>query len=154
MSDAVVAIIAIPVSILAAMLLVAIGLLVTAKPSPQLVRRHTGPHNYWSVQPEQIDHVEGVLHAEYKPRRYANRDDDDTTDVIYTPDMEGWETTGRRGLDSPVRHQQVPTHWVPPIGNLRIAILETMTAEYLFVKKPKDSLQPQMVRPYMTTNLV
>lgn len=151
MSDAVAFVVAIPTSILVALILVGIGLLVTAKPNPQLVRRHSGPDTYWSIQPEQISHAEGVLTAEYKPRRYA---DDDDIVVLDTDDMEGWETTGRRGLDSPVRHQPVPDHWMPPIGDMRILLLQTPTAEYLWARKPKDQLQTRMVRPYMNAHVV
>jgi hypothetical protein len=48
--------------------------------------------------------------------------------------------TGRRAIDSPVRHTPVAPHWAPPIGDIRIAILDTPTAEYLFVRKSKDQL--------------
>jgi hypothetical protein len=145
-------VIAIPASILVAIILVAIGLAVTRVPRPQIIRRHSGADTYWSVQPEQLNRVEGVLTAEHRPRHYA--DDSDDTMVLHTEDMEAWETVGRRAVDSPVRHVPVPPHWAPPIGDLRIAILETMTAEYLFVRQPKDQLTPRMVRPYMTADLV
>lgn len=159
MSDATAFIIAVPISFLVALLLVGIGLSVSRKQSPQLIRRHSGPDTYWQLRPEQLSHSEGVLTAEHRPKHRRTVDDEifDTSEddtIILDGTIETWESYGRRGLDSPVRHEPVPSHWVPPIGELRIAILETMTAEYLFVRQPKDQLQPRMVRPYMTANVV
>lgn len=159
MSDAAASIIAIPVSILAALLLFGIGLAVTRVQQPQLVRRHSGSDTYWSIQPEQIDHSEGVLTAEHRPRH--SRVLDTVYDAIEGQDacivdgtIETWESFGRRGLDSPVRHQKVDDDWMPPLGNIRIALLRTPTAEYLFARKPKDQLQPRLVRGYMVSDLV
>jgi len=45
--------------------------------------------------------------------------------------------TGRRAIDSPARHLPVPHDWTPPIGQIRIALLETPTAEYLIARRPK-----------------
>jgi len=156
MSDTIAMVVAIPTSLLAALVLVGIGLLITGKPSPQLVRRHSGPDTYWSIQPEQISHSEGVLTAEYKPRRYRddNTVDEDDSTIILDGTIETWESYGRRGADSPVRHLPVPSDWMPPLGNVRIAILETPTAEYLFARKPKDQLTTRIVRGYMTNGLV
>lgn len=159
MSNAIAMIVAIPASILAALVLVGIGLLITSKPSPQLIRKHTGPDTYWSTTPEQLGRIEGVLTAEHRPRH--NRIIDDVYDIIDTEEtvilngtLETWESVGRRAADSPVRHAPVPATWMPPIGEMRIAALSTATAEYLFVRKPKDQLQPRLVRSYMTSDLV
>ena len=154
-------VIAIPAAFFCAALLVAIGLWITRVPRSQIIRRHIGPDTYWSVQPEQLTRSEGVLHAEYIGPRHARPVDDEDTVVIETGlDLEAYECVGRRGADSPVRHQLVPQDWMPPVGDIRVALLTTPTAEYLFARKPKDQLsieaqvQPRMVRGYMTSNLV
>jgi hypothetical protein len=58
-----------------------------------------------------------------------------TTEFLATP-----VSVGRHAISSPVRHVMVPPNWAPPIGNIRITLLETPTAEYLFARKPKDQL--------------
>lgn len=45
---------------------------------------------------------------------------------------------GTHGHSSPVRNAHVASDWRPPIGNVRIALLETATAEYILARKPKD----------------
>lgn len=146
-------VIAIPATIACALLLVGIGLAVSRRQSPELVRRHSGADTYWSILPEKLDSSVGVLHPVRGPRHAAPVDDEDTI-VLDIDGMETWESVGRRAEDSPVRHTQVPQDWRPPIGSLRIAILETPTAEYLFARKPKDQLVPRVVRPYMTGAVV
>lgn len=141
----------IPASILCALILVGIGLAITRKQSPQLVRRHSGADTYWSIQPEQLDRPEGVLTVEHAPRHYA---DDDDTIILNISEMEAWESVGRRAVDSPVRHAPVDALWMPPISDIRIALLTTPTAEYLFARKPHDQLSPRIVRPYMLTSVV
>lgn len=145
-------VIAIPATIACALLLVGIGLAVSRRQSPELVRRHSGADTYWSIQPEQIVRPEGVLTREHQPLHAASVDDEDTVDL--TADLESYVSVGRRAVDSPVRHQEVAPNWVPPVGDLRIAILETATAEYLFVKQPKDQLRPRLVRSYVHTGAV
>lgn len=150
--------ITIPASLLCALLLVGIGLAVTRTQSPQLIRKHAGADTYWSVQPERIDHVEGVLTTEHQPKHSRIIDDVNDAignDTVVLPGMmEMWESVGRRAVDSPVRHQRVHDYWMPPIGDIRITLLQTPTAEYLFARKSKDQLQPRMVRPYMLTRAV
>lgn len=141
-----------PASALCGLLLLGIGLAVSRPEAAQTIRKHTGAQTYWSIQPEQLSRPEGVLTAEHRPRHGVSIDEDDTVD--FSADLESYVSVGRRAVDSPVRHQEVPSHWVPPVGDVRIAILETATAEYLFVKKAKDQLAPRMVRPYMTADLV
>lgn len=152
MSNALATVVAIPAAVLCALLLVAIGLLITARPRPQLVRRHSGPDTYWQLSEMPVDRAEGVLHREHRPRHAISIDDEDTQ--IIGDDLESYESFGRRSADSPVRYAIVPSDWCPPIGDIRIAILETPTAEYLFARKPKDQLTPRIVRGYMTAGLV
>lgn len=64
-----------------------------------------------------------------------------TTEVLATP-----VTIGRRAIGSPVRHMPVSCDWVPPVGHVRIAILDTPTGEYLFVRRPKDQLNTRRTR--------
>lgn len=146
-------VIAIPATIVCALILVGIGLAVSRKQSSELVRRHSGADTYWTVLPEKLESSVGVLTPDRGPRHAAPANDEDTV-VLDIEGMEMWESVGRRAVDSPVRHTQVPQDWRPPIGSLRIAILETATAEYLFVKQPKDQLRPRSVRPYMLTGVV
>lgn len=141
-----------PASMLCGLMLLGIGLAVSRTEATQSIRRHTGAQTYWSIQPEQIVRPEGVLTREHRPLHAASIDDDDTVDL--TADLESYVSVGRRAVDSPVRHQEVSPNWVPPVGDPRIAILETATAEYLFVKQPKDQLRPRLVRPYMLTSAV
>lgn len=152
-------VVAIPAIVLCAIVLVGIGLAVTRIPRPQIIRRHSGTDTYWSVQPEQLTRAEGVLTVEHRPKHSRIIDDvydaignDDT--IILDGTIETWESYGRRSADSPVRHQPVPSDWMPPVGNVLIKILSTPTAEYLFARKPKDQLQPRLVRPYMMADLV
>lgn len=143
-------ILGIPASIFCGIMLVAIGLSVTRPENGQLVRRHSARDRYWSVLPEICERSEGVLHPS-QPRHLDATDD--TTDVV-GPEMEHWPTVGRRAIDSPVRHMPVPQDWRPYVGDLRIALLETCTAQYLFVRQPKDQLdttRTQFVRAYAYT---
>jgi hypothetical protein len=56
---------------------------------------------------------------------------------------------GRHGMESPVRNEPVQPEWAPPVGGIRIALLDTPTAEYLFARKPKDQLNvARFVRSY------
>ena len=151
-------VIAIPAIFLVAVILIAIGLFVTRTDRPQVFRRHSGRDTYWSVQPEELERSEGVLTAEHQPKHSRIIDDvydaigDDT--VILDGTIETWESVGRRAVDSPVRHVPVPPSWMPPIGDIRITLLQTPTAEYLWARKPHDQLTPRVVRPYMLTGVV
>lgn len=91
--------------------------------------------------PEYVEKEPTILHvAQHLPAPVS--DDGDLTFELTVDlyDMESYPQMGRRGVASIVRQQRVTDDWYPPIASVRIALLETMTAEYLFVRKPKDQL--------------
>ena len=143
-------ILGIPSAIFCGAMLVAIGLSVTRPENPRDIRRHTGVHVYWRLQPELLERSEGVLHTGYHvPRHNADLLEDPITVMHY--DLESARQVGRRGAESPARNMPVSHDWRPCSGELRIALLETRTAEYLFARKPKDQLdtaRTQFVRSY------
>jgi hypothetical protein len=58
-------------------------------------------------------------------------------------------SVGRHARESLVKVMPVDSEWAPPIGDVRIALLETPTAEYLFARRPKDQLDTsRLVRAY------
>lgn len=139
---------AIPAVAICAILLVGIGLLVTRAERAQLIPEHSTVDRYWYRQRPVGEGPTEALRA-HRPRHL---DAEDITPSATGPEMEQWPTVGRRSVTSPVRHLPVSDDWTPVMGALRIALLETHTAEYLFVRKPHDQLNtttPRFIRSYM-----
>lgn len=110
------------VIILFGMILILISLIFTPD-RMEYIPPHTSQHTA-IIDPDNEDTV--IVHrAEY----------------LVFEDFHQYPQMGRRGLESAVRNMRVPTSWRPPVGNVRIALLETQTAEYLFARKPKDQLR-------------
>lgn len=139
---------AIPAIAICVILLVGIGLLVTSVEQAQFLPEHSPGNRYWY---RQLPVGEGPTEA-LRAHRPRHLDPDDITDTVIGPEMDQWPSTGRRGVTSPVRHIPVTNDWKPVMGAVRIALLETHTAEYMFVKKPKDQLNvARFVRSYVFT---
>jgi hypothetical protein len=78
------------------------------------------------------------------PRHAADEMHDPTH--VMGADIEAFIQVGRHGLSSLVRYTRVASDWNPIMGSVRIALLETHTAEYLFARKPKDQLNTERVQ--------
>lgn len=146
----------IPFSVLLGVMLFGIGVTITAPPRSETIRRHGTRIGRWQLPAEYVDHTEGVLHA-HEPRHL----DDDAPSGEHTgtlsimeprsEEIMSWPQVGRRGLESIVRHTTVTENWCPYIGDPRVALLETRTAEYLFARRPKDQLdtgRTQFIRSF------
>jgi hypothetical protein len=129
------------------------GLLILMRPTPsrdkvidtpsgvwRFIRRHTPSGGYWPAA------TVALMSDDVPPSHWAIsnepwREHDHTQDA---------PSTGRRSVDNPAR-TIVPRDWRPPIGSLRIALMETPTSQYMIVSRPQP--RSSYVRPYVSARI-
>jgi hypothetical protein len=85
--------------------------------------------------------------------RHVMHVDETTRDVLegIVEDLEMYSQVGRRGRYSAVRNVRVADDWMPYIGDRLVTVLTQSTAEFLFVRQPKNQLTDPYQRAQWAT---